>query len=718
MLRPELLVKKSHRRVPLPLSLLIAASFTLSVPVNACGPDFVVRLLDDRNSTLLYMPEGNFLFEAGRLVDVDKQLPLQKETVEISTQEARAQMSDQERQTSDVIDQMRASNSLEQADALSKGLTAEERLYTLGAVAFKLMDPSAADYFNQVLALPSNEQKFYGLDAQYSLGRALMGDYSTENQDGSSVSPIHRPDEAQLRLALAAFQKVIDRVKNGEADETSLSLSSLGQQARVHIWLGDMVTATHLYAQQAAQGDYTGSRSLRYISSTLMNPKNEHLVVQAIKDPLVQQLMTIQLFTNNWGWLDYERESEKPKITAKIIALIGSSASTGFKGSDRLAALAYRSGEYDMAAALLKSSGDSALSWWLRAKMALRSGDEKAATVAYAKAAAGFPASELWGYTPDIDEGTVSYNMPPACRVAGEQGILALNRGDYLQAMELFYRSNEVYRADVMDIAERVLTLDELKGFVDKNVPAVAELIKKGPEEDYYYGMGVAPAVELREVLARRLMRAGRYDDALAYFQFASHQQWAKQYIDSLKVANNLKADKLTRAQAYYQAALLLRNQGVELISYEMTPDYAIYGADYSYVGDSYDTGRKRRNSWLLDEAAQGSAIQAGLKSVKAKTWISASEASRAKSELPKTNNNYLHYRWKAVDLAVKSADLLPPKSQAYAAVLCKATGWIINRDRKGGLKLYQRYIKNGAAFDWAPQFGYQCPDPDFIVKR
>ena len=60
----------------------------------------------------------------------------------------------------------------------------------------------------------------------------------------------------------------------------------------------------------------------------------------------------------------------------------------------------------------------------------------------------------------------------PECRVAGEQAILALNRGDYLQAMDLLYRGKALYWADVADVAERVLTVDELKGFVDKHAPA------------------------------------------------------------------------------------------------------------------------------------------------------------------------------------------------------------------------------------------------------
>lgn len=716
MLFPEFLAPKRHQL--LSLSLAMFALLATTAPANACGPFFINRLLVDRNNTLLYMPEGNFSFEASTLADVDKTLPIWKETTTITTEkEIKEQMTAEELRVSNIIEQMRASNSIEQADALSKRLSSEERLYTLGAVAFKLMDPKAVDYFTQVLALPKNEQELYGLDAQYSLGRALMEDYSNQEQDDSTQVRSPHPSETQLTLALAAFQKVIDQVKNGESEDPAfLSLSSLGQQAKIHLWLGDIPTATHLYAQQAAQGDRGGNVSLRYVANMLMKPQNDELLAQALKDPQVQQLVTIQLFSNNWSWQDADRSNEKKQIITKILTQIGSSANLGFKGSDRLAALAYRSGNYDMAATLLKNADDSALSWWLRAKMALRNGDEKAATIAYAKAAEGFPSSERWATEQDDPEMMIGTNLQPACRVAGEQGILALNRGDYLQAIELFYRGKDIYRADLMEIAERVLTVDELKQFVDKNVSPTVDKAPSSTEAQEYYGLFDTPDTELREVLARRLMRAKRYNEALVYFQ-TENRQWAKQFINNLNAAHNLKASKLARAQAYYQAALLLRKQGLELISYEMTPDYAIYGANYSYVGDSYDLSYRTGDNWLRDEASPDNRVQPP---VKFKNWITADELARARAALPKTNNRFLHYRWEAVDLASKAADLLPPQSQAYTALLCNAQGWIINRDPKGGLKLFRRYAKNGSLYQQAvhSQSDFTCPDPDFTQSH
>ena len=83
---------------------------------------------------------------------------------------------------------------------------------------------------------------------------------------------------------------------------------------------------------------------------------------------------------------------------------------------------------------------------------------------------------------------------------------------------------------------------------------------------------------------------------------------------------------------------------------------------------------------------------------------------------LPAQDNRFLHYRWQAVGLAQQAADLLPPKSQAYAAVLCNAASWVIKRDAKTGRALYQRYINTGTRYPWAAKFGYDCPAPDFAA--
>ncbi|MFT8775476.1 MAG: hypothetical protein ABF893_02285, partial [Gluconacetobacter liquefaciens] len=68
------------------------------------------------------------------------------------------------------------------------------------------------------------------------------------------------------------------------------------------------------------------------------------------------------------------------------------------------------------------------------------------------------------------------------------------------------------------------------------------------------------------------------------------------------------------------------------------------------------------------------------------------------------------HYRAIAVDQAENAADLLPPRSQAFAAVLCQAAGWGTGADAD----LYHRYVRQGAAVSFAKDFGRHCAAPDF----
>lgn len=146
-----------HRRRALPLASLIAAALMVPLSGQACGPDFPNRLLVNRNGTLLYMPEGNFAFEATRLVPVDPQLPRwQAPPMAPVTPPKPMPLSPAQQ----AISQMRATHTVEEADAVNaQGLSNAARLYTLGAVAFAAEDPRASQYFQQVLALPAAEQE-------------------------------------------------------------------------------------------------------------------------------------------------------------------------------------------------------------------------------------------------------------------------------------------------------------------------------------------------------------------------------------------------------------------------------------------------------------------------------------------------------------------------------------------------------------------------------
>lgn len=75
------------------------------------------------------------------------------------------------------------------------------------------------------------------------------------------------------------------------------------------------------------------------------------------------------------------------------------------------------------------------------------------------------------------------------------------------------------------------------------------------------------------------------------------------------------------------------------------------------------------------------------------------------------------HYRALASHLAEAAADLVPPRSQAFAALLCQAATYVEYREPARVKALYQRYVKEGPA-GFGRDFGDQCPTPDFAHAR
>ena len=182
-------------------------------------------------------------------------------------------------------------------------------------------------------------------------------------------------------------------------------------------------------------------------------------------------------------------------------------------------------------------------------------------------------------------------------------------------------------------------------------------------------------------------MREGRYDEALPYFADPKLRASAQVYADSLHEAQSGWWN-IDRAKAYFAAAALARSTGIEIMGTEGAPDY-------ENVGGSYDC-------CIGQDDPKG-------------PYVTQGERTRAAMSHAVPNSRF-HYRYIAVDEASRAADLLPARSQAYAAVLCKATGWMMQTPGEDARAraLYLRYVKNGPRVPWAKAFGQKCPDPDF----
>lgn len=650
---------------------------SLGLPLGsalACGPDFPMRLLDDRAESLAELPEGNFKFEINRLghaiaglknVTTATNTPDNGygETPSYTEQRDNAEQTGLSAEQQALVKQLRSLTDAHQVEVQGANLPVDLRLYLAGAVAFNAGDHQvAAEYFQKVLALPTDQRPLRSTWAAYSLGRALYE---------MSAEADAEPD--LLAQAQKAFEQTRQLSIDGFSDPLELGVASLGEEARVVRTAGDWNRAIELYATQNIHGSAVGYASLKQLMGELTALPDAELTA-LLKGKTVQQLVTASLLSRvGWSF------GEQPPGEKKLIQLLQGSTRGSLDNADRLAALNYQQGDYASAKAFVEHAGDGGLAWWVRAKLALREGDKTAATAAYAKAAQAFPQNESWGERPTPDWDFEGIIVQPKCRVEGESAILALQRGDYLQAFDQLYRSKGIYWLDAATVAERVLTVDELKHYVDTQVPAVPPQTQA--ERDNYVPLPVAAS--LRDLLGRRLLREERYDEAPGYFDNVDLQNKAKAYAQ-LRQEADAAWWPTTRAAALFNAGALAREWGMEILGYEMSPDYAsLFGGNYSL------------------ETAE----------LKVGPLVSEGEVQRQQASAAQPDVRF-HYRFVATALASRAADNLPHTSQAFAAVLCAASGWNSSLEEQSAF--YQRYVKEGPYVTWAADFGHQCPSPDF----
>ena len=142
-----------------------------------------------------------------------------------------------------------------------------------------------------------------------------------------------------------------------------------------------------------------------------------------------------------------------------------------------------------------------------------------------------------------------------------EQGVLTLSRGQYVEALDQLLRAGgpldatrpaeeegwpmTPYWNDAAYVAERVLTLDELKQYVDAQAPATPAPARPKvfdlKDGDDYYGWArqhpVPTADRLRLLLARRMVREGMIDQAVPYFPAEADPRFARMRYDAAGVA-------------------------------------------------------------------------------------------------------------------------------------------------------------------------------------
>lgn len=769
-----------YNRKSLAAALVLACAAGAGI-VIACGPDFPPQLLDDRAGTLQGTPANSFAYEAARLMPATDALranesPLLPDGSYRSDAIPEAYDTTLTPAQLQQLREMRARHDGDQAYAAGDGLPEAARLYAAAAVDYRsaAQAPDEARWERArqrllaILALPPEQAAPRLVWAAYLL--AEIGD--TGNG---------QPPDATMQ----AYARVRELARQGAPDPLGLAVASYGQQARLALSgrLGQcayqdlfndspcmdaiapagLQQAVHLYAAQAARDSISGRESLRLLADwALASPTR---AIRLINDPVSQRLLVAYGLARIGDIVDGKPDSARdpfanfettgrlsladaaegtPNVMPNpalqsLVAALQARDPQRIADADRVAALAYRVGRYDLAQGLADRL-DTALAWWVRAKLAIRRGDNALAAQAYARAVAAFP------------RGDGSLEAEAGALLKGEQGVLSLSRGQYIEALDQLYRAAAArdgtppeegwplspYWNDAAYIAERVLTTDELKAYVDR-LPPAPPVPSRPPgfshftaDQFYEWSRLNQPPVHdrLRQLLARRLVRESRVAEALPYFpadsdpRFASLEyedgnwkiqesnvrQRAAQYGDALRAAGNAWG-RTARAEAWYNAATLARRDGMRIMGYEQGPDYAVYAGNYSA-----GAGRDANPWWREARADAGMPMNTPSERAEADLpgpFVTQEERARYAASEARPNVRY-HYRQIAADYAMKAADELPTRSQAFAATLCRGARYVIDDTPERATAIYLRYVDQGAQVPFSGSFGRECPEPDF----
>ena len=336
--------------------------------------------------------------------------------------------------------------------------------------------------------------------------------------------------------------------------------------------------------------------------------------------------------------------------------------------AEALALAAYRANDMARAGRWIKRAPSSPLAQWLQAKLLLRAGKLQSAASLLARISPQFPIIHEGTNAPAAvdrkDTLTVSggdyssYRTSAERQMHGELGVLRLSRGDYVQAVDSLL--NAGFWMDAAYVAERVLTLDELKGYVDHFwPPATAD--EEAAEQERFAGSDVCPAVlreQIRYLLARRLTRELHGDQSREYYPAA----WVgafDQLAANLRTGWDDSVEPAERAGALFQAATIVRTNGMELMGTEVAPDWHYHLGQY--------------NAGVTGEDRGSNALAVVVRP-------SDDELRRNAEHHPDPDQRF-HYRYQAASLAWEAAKLLPDNDDRTAYILWQGGSFLKHRD-------------------------------------
>lgn len=507
--------------------------------------------------------------------------------------------------------------------------------------------------------------------------------------------------------ATALFQQTRELAQQGFADSLGLAADSYGWEGRSEWKQGHPEKAAALFLTQLALGDESAVVSLKALipdrtpiegmlnygpepderqawtdeQKSAHEEKENAALKNAARDPLLRRLVTAHILATSTAPNFWGEDTGTAMVRAKHwLAEMKAAKLSELADAEYLGWAAYNSGDYKDAGRWLElAAGESPAGMWLRAKLQLRAG--KTADAAQSMAAAWrilrdpltytgwnpVPSREQDDYVMNSHDGP-SWSFAEAA--SGDLAALRLERGDFIQAFDIFERGG--LTNDAAFVAERVLTVDELKTYVD-----TMRSDREEAREHWSY------------VLARRLVREDRYDEAAKYLP-APNDKIVRIYAKAVRDGADEKLPKEERAAAWFHAAWLARYDGMELMGTEVAPDVFATGGSFEMndLAKQRLAGKYQQVRWDSGEEKRTD--------VPIPLRPSKEEVQRLKANAIEPDVRF-HYRIVAGALAMKAAALLPDHTAEVADVINTAGSWVKDRDQKIAGRYFNALERRGS---------------------
>lgn len=544
-------------------------------------------------------------------------------------------------------------NELEVPDGLPK----EFEFYLKGALAFYRYDISTArSSWQAVLDLPKESRHFRSVMAAFMIAR-------TGDEQASET-----------------YQLVRQLVNEGYADAQGLAAASYGREARYYLYSADChltpsvryQRAIDLYFKQWQSGYSNAIHSLKITAREAWEDRDSSVVEDLAAVAQSRAVLLAYVLTN------YDAELADKR--RRMLSALPDAKSITMKEAGRFALLEYQHNELTTAKLWLSyADPQDALALWVRSKLLLREGKiDEGRTL-------------MLALTDEIGTKGNDWQRLDTKRAWAELGLLMLREERYVQAAEYFEKSESW--EDLAYVLERLLDTDSLMAF------ARAHTVKK-PTIDFYDGSGVAA------LTARRLMREAQFESAMEFFDTEIRSN-AEDYVTTMREASDATNDPGNRAQQYWKAAKLMRDQGINLFGTELEPDFAWFDGSFEWGSTS---GARLHNNYAPYAYSPRRKLNT----------VSDDERERLNKTAVVPNKRF-HYRYRAAQLAEWSAGLLPNDSEDAALIYTIAGNWLKLRDPQAADRLYKLLVVRcpnttlgqvASASHWLPSLPDESVEP------